>query len=57
MVIQIEEITTQQIDRDKMLDEFGLAIDTRISEWKVLYKNSIKYLYYIYLFILIFIRK
>jgi len=57
LVIQIEEITTQQIDRDKMLDEFGLAIDTRISEWKVLYKNSIKYLYYIYLFILIFIRK
>lgn len=57
MVIQIEDITAQQIDRDKMLDEFGLAIDTRISEWKVLYKNSIKYLYYIYLFILTFIRK
>lgn len=44
MVIQIEEITAQQIDRDKMLDEFGLAIDTRISEWKVLYKYLIKYL-------------
>lgn len=53
MVIQIEEITTQQIDRDKMLDEFGLAIDTRISEWKVLYKNLIKYLYiFIYIFAL-----
>ncbi|KMQ92334.1 centrosomal protein [Lasius niger] len=34
LVIQIEEITAQQIDRDKMLDEFGVAIDTRISEWK-----------------------
>ncbi|XP_029158200.1 centrosomal protein of 290 kDa-like [Nylanderia fulva] len=34
LVIQIEEITTQQIDRDKMLDEFGVAIDTRIFEWK-----------------------
>lgn len=38
LIIQIEEITAQQIDRDKMLDEFGVAIDTRISEWKVLYK-------------------
>lgn len=38
LVIQIEEITAQQIDRDKMLDEFGVAIDTRISEWKVLQK-------------------
>jgi hypothetical protein len=35
LVIQIEEITAQQIDRDKMLDEFGIAIDARISEWKV----------------------
>ncbi|XP_072743789.1 centrosomal protein of 290 kDa isoform X2 [Anoplolepis gracilipes] len=34
LIIQIEEITAQQIDRDKMLDEFGVAIDTRISEWK-----------------------
>lgn len=38
LVIQIEEITAQQVDRDKMLDEFGVAIDTRISEWKVLNK-------------------
>lgn len=36
LVNQIEEITTQQIDRDKILDEFGIAIDARISEWKVL---------------------
>ncbi|KAL6449070.1 hypothetical protein ACFW04_000642 [Cataglyphis niger] len=34
LVIQIKEITAQQIERDKMLDEFGVAIDTRISEWK-----------------------
>ncbi|XP_077268211.1 centrosomal protein 290kDa isoform X2 [Temnothorax americanus] len=34
LVTQIEEITAQQIDRDKMLDEFGVAIDARISEWK-----------------------
>lgn len=38
LIAQIEEITTQQIDRDKMLDEFGVAIDNRISEWKVLNK-------------------
>lgn len=36
LITQIEEITAQQIDRDKMLDEFGTAIDARISEWKVL---------------------
>ncbi|XP_012225384.2 centrosomal protein of 290 kDa [Linepithema humile] len=34
LVNQIEEITTQQIDRDRILDEFGIAIDARISEWK-----------------------
>ncbi|XP_050465506.1 centrosomal protein of 290 kDa-like isoform X1 [Cataglyphis hispanica] len=34
LVIQIKEITAQQIERDKILDEFGVAIDTRISEWK-----------------------
>ncbi|XP_028048311.1 centrosomal protein of 290 kDa isoform X2 [Monomorium pharaonis] len=34
LIIQIEEITAQQIDRDKMLDEFGIAIDARIAEWK-----------------------
>lgn len=38
LIAQIEEIITQQIDRDKMLDEFGVAIDNRISEWKVLNK-------------------
>lgn len=38
LVIQIEEVTAQQTDRDKMLDEFGIAIDARISEWKVLNK-------------------
>lgn len=60
LVIQIEEITAQQIDRDKMLDEFGAAIDTRISEWKVLYKfnkiftleNKRMYLYKFALFML-----
>ncbi|EGI68317.1 Centrosomal protein of 290 kDa [Acromyrmex echinatior] len=34
LVIQIEELTVQQVDRDKLLDEFGVAIDARISEWK-----------------------
>ncbi|KAL0133342.1 hypothetical protein PUN28_000825 [Cardiocondyla obscurior] len=34
LVIQVQEITAQQIDRDKMLDEFGIAIDARIIEWK-----------------------
>ncbi|KYM95179.1 PREDICTED: centrosomal protein of 290 kDa [Cyphomyrmex costatus] len=34
LVIQIEELTAQQVDRDKLLDEFGIAIDARISEWK-----------------------
>jgi len=41
LVIQIEELTAQQVDRDKMLDEFGIAIDARISEWKVLNKFDI----------------
>lgn len=35
LVIQIREVTAQQIDRDRMLDEFGVAIDVRMSEWKV----------------------
>lgn len=35
LIIQIREVTAQQIDRDRMLDEFGLAIDARMSEWKV----------------------
>lgn len=35
LITQIEEITTQQIDRDRILDEFGIAIDARIFEWKV----------------------
>ncbi|XP_076656438.1 centrosomal protein 290kDa [Halictus rubicundus] len=34
LVVQIEEVTAQQIDRDKAIDEFGAAIDTRINEWK-----------------------
>ncbi|XP_032687965.1 centrosomal protein of 290 kDa-like isoform X2 [Odontomachus brunneus] len=34
LVIQIREVTAQQIDRDRILDEFGIAIDARISEWK-----------------------
>lgn len=38
LVIQIEEVTAQQVDRDKMLDEFGIAIEARLSEWKVLNK-------------------
>lgn len=32
---QIEELTNQQMDRDKVIDEFGVAIDSRIAEWKV----------------------
>lgn len=46
LVIQIEEVTAQQTDRDKMLDEFGIAIDARISEWKVLNKFSIIFIEY-----------
>ncbi|XP_011632581.1 centrosomal protein of 290 kDa-like [Pogonomyrmex barbatus] len=34
LVNQIEELTAQQIDRDKILDEFSIAIDARIAEWK-----------------------
>ncbi|XP_014607132.1 PREDICTED: centrosomal protein of 290 kDa isoform X1 [Polistes canadensis] len=33
---QIEELTSQQMDRDKVIDEFGVAIDSRIAEWKEL---------------------
>lgn len=44
LVIQIEEVTAQQIDRDKMLDEFGIAIDARIIEWKVYKINLALYL-------------
>ncbi|XP_043248630.1 centrosomal protein of 290 kDa [Colletes gigas] len=36
LVAQIEEITAQQIDRDRVIDEFGAAIDTRINEWKAI---------------------
>jgi len=39
LITQIEEVTIQQIDRDKMLDEFGIAIDARIFEWKVCQYN------------------
>lgn len=31
---QIEEMTTAQLERDKVIDEFGSAIDERVSEWK-----------------------
>jgi len=51
LVIQIEEITAQQVDRDKILDEFGIAIDARISEWKVLNKFDIICVYRIYVYI------
>ncbi|KAG7212966.1 hypothetical protein KM043_002306 [Ampulex compressa] len=34
LAAQIEEITSQQIDRDKVIDDFGMAIDARITEWK-----------------------
>ncbi|XP_033329753.2 centrosomal protein 290kDa isoform X1 [Megalopta genalis] len=34
LVAQIEEVAAQQVDRDKAIDEFGAAIDTRINEWK-----------------------
>ncbi|OAD55251.1 hypothetical protein WN48_05217 [Eufriesea mexicana] len=36
LVTQVEEVTAQQIDRDKVIDEFGAAIDTRINEWKAI---------------------
>ncbi|XP_034174302.2 centrosomal protein 290kDa [Osmia lignaria lignaria] len=36
LVAQIEEITEQQMDRDKVIDEFGAAIDVRINEWKAI---------------------
>lgn len=35
LIAQIEEVNAQQIDRDKVIDDFGAAIDTRINEWKV----------------------
>ncbi|CAG5073805.1 Similar to cep290: Centrosomal protein cep290 (Drosophila melanogaster) [Cotesia congregata] len=31
---QIEEMTAAQLERDKVIDEFGAAIDERVSEWK-----------------------
>ncbi|XP_043474631.1 centrosomal protein of 290 kDa isoform X2 [Leptopilina heterotoma] len=34
LVIQIEEMAAQQVERDKLIDDFGLAIDARIIEWK-----------------------
>jgi hypothetical protein len=60
LITQIEEITMQQINRDKMLDEFGIAIDARIFEWKVcsiniiihISKNKKIYLYNFKLFVL-----
>ncbi|XP_017893114.1 centrosomal protein of 290 kDa [Ceratina calcarata] len=36
LVAQVEEITAQQIDRDRAIDEFGSAIDSRINEWKAI---------------------
>jgi len=54
LVIQIEEITTQQVDRDKMLNEFGIAIDARISEWKVLNKFGIICVYRIYVYRIVY---
>lgn len=33
--MQIEEMAAQQVERDKLIDDFGLAIDARIIEWKV----------------------
>lgn len=44
LVNQIEEIAAQQIDRDRILDEFGIAIDARISEWKVLNKFNKRFI-------------
>ncbi|XP_011300810.1 centrosomal protein of 290 kDa isoform X2 [Fopius arisanus] len=37
---QIEEITAQQLDRDQIIDEFGAAIDVRVSEWKDILDNK-----------------
>ncbi|XP_076766849.1 centrosomal protein 290kDa [Xylocopa sonorina] len=36
LVAQVEEVTAQQMDRDKVIDEFGIAIDARINEWKAI---------------------
>ncbi|CAL7934044.1 unnamed protein product [Xylocopa violacea] len=36
LVAQVEEVTAQQMDRDKVIDEFGVAIDARINEWKAI---------------------
>ncbi|KAK2580640.1 hypothetical protein KPH14_007746 [Odynerus spinipes] len=33
---QIEELTSRQMERDKAIDVFGAAIDSRISEWKAI---------------------
>lgn len=37
---QIEEITVQQQDRDKIIDEFGTAVDIRVTEWKEILDNK-----------------
>lgn len=37
---QIEEMTIQQMDRDKIIDEFGAAIDFRVSEWKSILESK-----------------
>ncbi|XP_015607794.1 centrosomal protein of 290 kDa isoform X2 [Cephus cinctus] len=34
LISQVEELTTQQSNRDKIIDEFGIAIDARVTEWK-----------------------
>ncbi|KOC58823.1 Centrosomal protein of 290 kDa [Habropoda laboriosa] len=36
LVSQVEEVSAQQANRDKMIDEFSTAIDTRINEWKTI---------------------
>ncbi|XP_020710825.2 centrosomal protein of 290 kDa isoform X2 [Athalia rosae] len=33
---QIKAMTNQQLDRDKVIDEFSTAIDARVTEWKAI---------------------
>lgn len=41
LVTQVEEVTAQQLDRDKAIDEFSIEIDSRINEWKVYRSDTV----------------
>ncbi|KAF7992720.1 hypothetical protein HCN44_005064 [Aphidius gifuensis] len=40
LLAQTDELANQQIDRDKIIDEFGAAIDVRVSEWQNILENK-----------------